>query len=69
MEIELARHCLEFALRNGATAVRITLNKTVTDLVGILNGEVDKVSHSLDRSLQIALFVDGRYGAFSTNRL
>ncbi len=69
MEIELARHCLEFALRNGATAVRITLNKTVTDLVGILNGEVDKVTHSLDRSLQIALFVDGRYGAFSSNRL
>lgn len=68
-DIALAKESVEFALRNGATAVRITLNKTVTDLVGILNGEVDKVSHSLDRSLQIALFVDGRYGAFSSNRL
>ncbi|MBO4434669.1 MAG: TldD/PmbA family protein [Bacteroidales bacterium] len=68
-EIVLAKECMEFALRSGADAVRITLNKNLTDLVGILNGEVDKVSHSLDRSLQIALFVDGRYGAFSSNRL
>ena len=68
-EITLARECLAFALRSGAGAARITLNKTLTDLVGILNGEVDKVTHSLDRSLQIALFVDGRYGAFSSNRL
>ena len=68
-EISLARECMDFALKGGASAVRITLNKTVTDLVGILNGEVDKVSHSLDRSLQIALFVNGRYGTFSSNRL
>ena len=68
-DIALAKECLEFALRSGAVNVRITLNKSITDLVGMLNGEVDKVSHSLDRSLQIALFVDGRYGAFSSNRL
>jgi PmbA protein len=68
-DIALAKECMEFALRNGASAVRITLNKVLTDLVGMLNGEVDKVSHSLDRSLQIALFVEGRYGTFSSNRL
>lgn len=68
-EIALAKGCLEFALRSGAGGVRITLSKVLTDLVGILNGDVDKVTHSLDRSLQIALFVDGRYGTFSSNRL
>ena len=68
-DIALAKECMEFALRNGASAVRITLNKVLTDLVGMLNGEVDKVSHSLDCSLQIALFVEGRYGTFSSNRL
>ena len=68
-DILLARESMAFALENGADKVRITLNKNRMDLVGILNGEVDKVSHALDRSFQIALFVQGRYGAFSSNRL
>ena len=68
-EIAIAKECMDFALWNGASKVRITLTRSVMDLVGILNGEVDKVSHALDRSLQIALFVDGRFGSFSSNRL
>lgn len=68
-EISLARHCISHAIRCGASAARISLNKTVTDAYTILNGELDKVSHSADRSIYIYLFVDGRYGTFSTNRL
>ena len=68
-EIELANYCLDFALREGAEKVRITLTKSLLNLVGVLNGEVDKVSHALDRSMQINLFVDGRYGTFSSNRM
>lgn len=68
-EIELAKYCLEFALKEGAEKVRITLTKSLLNLVGVLNGEVDKVSHALDRSMQINLFVDGRYGTFSSNRM
>ncbi|MBP5332778.1 MAG: TldD/PmbA family protein [Bacteroidales bacterium] len=67
-EIELARKCMEFALEKGADKVRITLTKSILNLVGVLNGEVDKVTHSLDRSLQLNLFVDGKYGTFSSNR-
>ena len=68
-EIALARHCLQYAQKQGASAVRITLTKSLLNLTGILNGEVDKVAHALDRSLQLQLFVDGKYGAFSSNRL
>lgn len=68
-EIELAHHCLQYAQCQGAQQVRITLTKSLTDLVGVLNGEVDKVSHSLDRSMQFQLFVDGRFGTFSSNRM
>lgn len=68
-EISLARHCISHAIACGASAARISLNKTVTDACTILNGELDKVSHSADRSIYIYLFVDGRYGTFSTNRL
>lgn len=68
-EIALARHCLEYARSQGADAVRITLTKSLLNLVGVLNGEVDKTSHALDRSLQLQLFAKGRFGSFSSNRL
>ena len=68
-EIALARHCLEYARSQGADAVRITLTKSLLNLVGVLNGEVDKTSHALDRSLQLQLFAKDRFGSFSSNRL
>lgn len=68
-EIEIARKCIATALTKGADAVRISLNKSVSDTVTILNGEVDKVTHSADRSLYFYIFAGGRYGTFSTNRL
>ena len=68
-ERALAQHCLEYALEQGASQVRITLTKSLLNLTGLLNGQVDKVAHALDRSLQLQLFVDGRYGSFSSNRL
>ena len=68
-EIALARASMEFALANGAQKVRVTLSKSLMELFGMLNGELDKVTHALDRSLQISLFVDGRFGSFSSNRL
>ncbi|MBQ9410126.1 MAG: TldD/PmbA family protein, partial [Bacteroidales bacterium] len=39
------------------------------NLIGVLNGEVDKTAHALDKSLQIQIFADGRFGTFSSNRL
>ena len=68
-EIALAGKCLEMALKMGADKVRITLNKSLMELFGTLNGELDKVSHCLDRSMSVSLFADGRFGSFSTNRL
>jgi PmbA protein len=68
-EIALARASMEYALAYGAQKVRVTLNKSLMELFGVLNGELDKVTHALDRSLQVALFVDGRFGSFSSNRL
>lgn len=68
-EIRLAEETLAFALSSGADSVRITLNKSLTDLVAMRDGTLEKVSHSLDRSLQLSLFADGRFGSFSINRL
>ena len=68
-EIQLAQHCLSYAQAQGAQKVRITLSKSLMNLIGLLNGEVDKTAHALDRSLQLQLFVDGRFGTFSSNRM
>lgn len=68
-EIRLAGESLEFALSQGADAVRITLTKSTEDLVATLDGEVDKVTRCSDRSMSIALFADGRFGTFSINKL
>lgn len=68
-EIRLAERCIDIAREAGASAVRVSLSKSTTDLVGILNGEVDKVTHSLDCCIILSLFVDGRFGSFSLNRL
>lgn len=68
-ERDLACEAVETALSLGADKARITLNKSLMDLYGTLDGKLDKVSHCLDRSMGLSLFLDGRFGTFSTNRL
>lgn len=67
--MHIARRCMELAAKYGANASRVSLSKSIMDSVSVLNGELDKVTHSADRSVYIYLFVDGRFGTFSTNRL
>ena len=68
-EINIAKFCIESALRQGASAARASLGKTIIDSYMMLNGELDKVTHSADRSIYLYIYADGRYGNFSTNRL
>lgn len=68
-EINIAKFCIESALRQGASAARASLSKSIIDSCMMLNGELDKVTHSADRSIYIYIYADGRYGTFSTNRL
>lgn len=67
-EINLAKYCIDYAMKMGASAARVSLSKGSLDSCTMLNGELDKVTHSADRSVYIYIFVDGRYGTFSTNR-
>lgn len=68
-EMELALFALERATAEGAGSARVSLSKSTEDLVATLDGRVDKVTHCADRSLNISLFIDGRFGNFSTNKL
>lgn len=67
--MELADFCLETAKDKGATKARVTFSLSTEDLIATLNGEIDRITHCSDCSVSIALFVDGRFGSFSTNRL
>lgn len=67
-EIELAQECVSAAIEYGASAVRVSFNKSMMDLFKTLNGELDKVTHSFDRSLTFNIFSEGRFGSFSINR-
>lgn len=68
-ERHLARTGMREAMEQGMSGARVTLNKSVSDTLTMLDGEIDKVSRCADRSLTFCLFADGRYGTFSTNRL
>lgn len=68
-EINIARHCISFAIENGADAVRVSLSDSTMDSCTLLNGVLDKVTHAADRSIYLYIFADRRYGTFSTNRL
>ena len=65
----LTQECLKMALEAGASKARASLSKNTMNIVATLDGEVDKVTACLDRSITVNLFVDGRYGTFSTNKL
>ena len=47
--------------------MRVSLSKSILDSFTVLNGRLDKVMHSADRSLFLYIFADGKYGTFSTN--
>ncbi len=68
-EISRAEECMEAAKRAGADQVRVSLNKSTLDSYGMLNGSLDKVAHSADRSIMLYVFADRKYGTFSTNML
>jgi len=68
-EKQLTRFSIDEALRFGADQARAFLSKSISDEYSVLDGELDRVSHTADRSIYMYLFVDGRYGTYSTNRL
>ena len=68
-EINIARHCISYAMANGADAVRVSISDSTMDSCTMLNGILDKVTHAADRSVYLYIYADKRYGTFSTNRL
>ena len=69
MNKDIAQKTLDTALACGASGCRVTLSESTQTSVSYLNGEIEKLQESTSAALGISLFTEGRYGAFSTNRL
>ena len=67
--MELINKVLEMAKNAGAQNARVTLDKNTDNSITVLNNSLDRIHRSADCSISIQLFVDGKYGLFSTNRL
>lgn len=66
---KLAQWAMEFALKNGCQASRVSLYNGSSSSFEIRDMKIDRLQQASENSLVIHLFVDGRYGSFSTNRL
>lgn len=66
---ETARWVMDFALQNGCQAARVSVITANNNSFEYRNTQLDKLHQSSENKLYIELFVDGRYGSFSTNRI
>ena len=66
---KLAQWAMDFALKNGCQASRVSLYNGSSSSLEVRNMKIDRLQQASESSLVIQLFVDGRFGSFSTNRL
>jgi len=66
---ELARWAMDFALLQGCQEVRVMLYEGSDTEFEVRNEQLDRLQQSTEHQMAFHLFVDKRYGAFSTNRL
>lgn len=60
---------MEFAQKNGCQASRVNLYNGSNSSYEIRDMKIDRLQQASENSLSINLYVDGRYGSYSTNRL
>ncbi len=66
---DAASYALTCAIKNGCTAARISLNINTQSSYSVRNHKLDRLQQAAGSSLFIQLFIDNRYGTFSTNRI
>ncbi|MCC8188550.1 MAG: TldD/PmbA family protein [Bacteroides sp.] len=66
---KLAQWAMDYAQKNGCQASRVTLHSGSNTSFELRDAKMDRLKQSAENRLSIQLFVDGRYGSYSTNRL
>ena len=65
----LAQWAMEYALKNGCQASRVTIYNGSNSSFEVRDMKIDRLQQASENSMIIQLFIDGRYGSFSTNRI
>ena len=65
----LAKEIMQFALANGANDARISIASGSSSTFEYRDKQLDKLQQASENRMEIELFVDGRYGSYSTNRI
>ena len=65
----ITQQAMEFALISGCSAARISILTAKNNSFEYRNTQLDKLHQSSENKIYIELFVDGRYGSVSTNRI
>ena len=66
---DLAQWAMEYALKNGCQAARLSLYNNSNTSLEVRDMKIDNLQQASENGLSIQLFVDGRFGSISTNRL
>lgn len=66
---QIAQWALDTAIQNGCQQARISIITGQNNSFEYRDKQLDKLHQSSENKLYIELFVDGRYGSFSTNRI
>lgn len=66
---EIAQWAMDLALKNSCQAARISIIAGINNSFEYRNTQLDKLQQSSENRFYIELFVDGKYGTFSTNRI
>ncbi|MDR2383214.1 MAG: TldD/PmbA family protein [Prevotellaceae bacterium] len=65
----LAKEAMQFALDNGANKARVSISSGSNSSFEYRNKNLDKLQQASENRMEIELFVDERYGSYSTNRI
>lgn len=66
---KLAQWAMDFAQKNGCQGVRINLYSGSKTSFDLRDAKMDTLEQASENGMSLALYVDGRYGSYSTNRL
>lgn len=66
---KLAQWAVDYALKNGCQAAKVSLYSGSNTSFELRDAQMDKLQQASESRMSLFLYVDGRYGTYSTNRL
>ena len=66
---QLAQWAMEFAQKNGAQSIRVNLYSGSNTSFELRDAKMDRLQQASEKGMSFSLYVDGRYGSYSTNKL